>query len=86
MASKKNKQFKVNTLAALVATVACHGVAWAEDAPTQPGKGSTIQLQNSVIAASHWRLNPTLATRPRTAQRALKPALHYLKRRVLYRW
>lgn len=50
MASNDNSQFKVKALAALVATVACHGMAWADDAPATPVKGSTIQLQNSVVS------------------------------------
>ena len=50
MGSYNNKQFKVKALAALVAAVACHGAAWAEDAPAKPAKGSTIQLQNSLVS------------------------------------
>ncbi|WP_455914637.1 TonB-dependent siderophore receptor [Pseudomonas syringae] len=49
MASNNKGQFKVNALAALVATVACHGAAWAADAPAKAEQGATIELQNSVV-------------------------------------
>ncbi|MCF7556944.1 TonB-dependent siderophore receptor [Pseudomonas petrae] len=49
MASNNKGQFKVNALAALVATVACHGAAWAADAPVKAEQGATIELQNSVV-------------------------------------
>ncbi|MEN5029498.1 TonB-dependent siderophore receptor [Pseudomonas sp. Ps21-P2] len=50
MASNNKGQFKVNALAALVATVACHGAAWAADAPAKAEQGATIELQNSVVS------------------------------------
>ena len=50
MASNNKGQFRVKALAALVATVACQGLAWAEEAPATPAKRSTIQLQNSVVS------------------------------------
>jgi iron complex outermembrane receptor protein len=49
MASNNKGQFKVNALAALVATVACHGAAWAADAPAKAEQGATIELQNSMV-------------------------------------
>ncbi|TDV43235.1 iron complex outermembrane receptor protein [Pseudomonas graminis] len=49
MASNNKGHFKVNALAALVATVACHGAAWAADAPAKAEQGATIELQNSVV-------------------------------------
>ncbi len=49
MASNNKGQFKVNALAALIATVACHGAAWAADAPAKAEQGATIELQNSVV-------------------------------------
>ncbi|UZJ62309.1 TonB-dependent siderophore receptor [Pseudomonas sp. KU26590] len=49
MASNNKGQFKVNALAALIATVACHGAAWAADAPVKAEQGATIELQNSVV-------------------------------------
>ncbi|MGA9219795.1 MAG: TonB-dependent siderophore receptor [Pseudomonas graminis] len=49
MASNNKGQFKINALAALVATVACHGAAWAADAPAKAEQGATIELQNSVV-------------------------------------
>jgi iron complex outermembrane receptor protein len=49
MASNNKGQFKINALAALVATVACHGVAWAAEAPAKAEQGATIELQNSVV-------------------------------------
>lgn len=49
MASNNKGQFKVNALAALVATVACHGSAWAADAPAKAEQGATIELQNSMV-------------------------------------
>lgn len=50
MASNNKGHFKVNALAALVATVACHGAAWAADAPVKAEQGATIELQNSVVS------------------------------------
>lgn len=50
MASNNKGHFKVNALAALVATVACHGAAWAADAPAKAEQGATIELQNSVVS------------------------------------
>jgi iron complex outermembrane receptor protein len=49
-ASNNKGQFKVTALAALIATVACHGAAWAADAPTKAEQGATIELQNSVVS------------------------------------
>lgn len=49
MASNNKGHFKVNALAALVATVACHGAAWAADAPVKAEQGATIELQNSMV-------------------------------------
>jgi iron complex outermembrane receptor protein len=48
MASNNKGLFKVNALAALVATVACHGSAWAAEAPVN-AQGATIELQNSMV-------------------------------------
>ncbi|MEX6667447.1 TonB-dependent siderophore receptor [Pseudomonas sp. W2-17] len=50
MASNNKGHFKVNALAAFVATVACHGAAWAADAPAKAVQGATIELQNSVVS------------------------------------
>ncbi|SEI74833.1 TonB-dependent siderophore receptor [Pseudomonas sp. NFR16] len=50
MASNNKGQFRVKALAALVATVACQGLTWAEEAPGTPVKRSAIQLQNSVVS------------------------------------
>jgi iron complex outermembrane receptor protein len=49
MASNNKGQFKVNALAAVIAMVACHGAAWAADAPAKAEQGATIELQNSMV-------------------------------------
>ncbi|MFJ3483776.1 TonB-dependent siderophore receptor [Pseudomonas sp. NPDC090202] len=48
MARKTKMEFRKNTVALVVATVAWHGMAVAEEAPAKPAKG-TVQLQNSLI-------------------------------------
>nr|WP_268800677.1 TonB-dependent siderophore receptor [Pseudomonas sp. BSw22131] len=50
MARNNKMDFKVKTLALLIATVSWHGMAAAEDAPAKPAtKGTALQLQNSVV-------------------------------------
>lgn len=48
MVRKTKMEFRMNAVALVVATVAWHGFAWADEAPAKPVKGS-VQLQNSVV-------------------------------------
>jgi iron complex outermembrane receptor protein len=48
MMNNKNR-FKLNTLAVLVATVACPTTAWAADVPARGENGTPLELQNSIV-------------------------------------
>ncbi|MBD1553505.1 TonB-dependent siderophore receptor [Pseudomonas sp. C2L11] len=50
MASNHNNPFRMKTMAAMLATIACHGAARAEDAPTEPNKGTTLELPSTVVS------------------------------------
>ena len=50
MASDNKMEFRASSLAVIIAALCSSGVAWADDAPARPVKGSTVQLQSSVVS------------------------------------